>query len=468
MIRFLAGLALACLISAPALADNVSSAEALNVLNDEVNLNLAGNRSAGFHLAAGTLAATLTPEVFVGAAWVATQFVNPADNTAAATLVLTNPNSATTRSIVVHGGATIVRVRISAFTSGTANGTIVVAGAPGALLVEGVVSGTALPVSIGAGALSVVGGGAEATALRVTVANDSTGLLSVDDNGASLTVDNAQLSVVGGGAEATAMRVTLANDSTGVLSVDDNGAALTVDWAGTAPPIGAGLEATALRVTVATDSTGVVSVDDNGGALTVDWNGTAPPIGAGIAATALRTTLGSDDPAVASLSVMDDWDETNRAAVNPIAGQIGIAGGTGVDAATVPRVSLATNVALPAGTNNIGDVDVEIIGAAVPVGTVASAQTADFTAAAAAANLRLFSWTIRESAASAGAATVVLRHDVTGCDGTEVVALIELAANQSVGMEYGDRGRAIPNGLCVDVLAGTVDFAADTLVEAAP
>ena len=37
--------------------------------------------------------------------------------------------------------------------------------------------------------LNVVGGGAEATALRVTIANDSTGLLSVDDNGSSLTVD---------------------------------------------------------------------------------------------------------------------------------------------------------------------------------------------------------------------------------------------------------------------------------------
>jgi hypothetical protein len=34
------------------------------------------------------------------------------------------------------------------------------------------------------------GGGAEANALRVTVANDSTGVLSVDDNGGSLTVDN--------------------------------------------------------------------------------------------------------------------------------------------------------------------------------------------------------------------------------------------------------------------------------------
>jgi hypothetical protein len=34
---------------------------------------------------------------------------------------------------------------------------------------------------------------------------------------------------VGGGTEATAQRVTIANDSTGVLSIDDNGGSLTVD-----------------------------------------------------------------------------------------------------------------------------------------------------------------------------------------------------------------------------------------------
>jgi hypothetical protein len=53
--------------------------------------------------------------------------------------------------------------------------------------------------------------------------------LSVDDNGASLTVDNAALSVTGGGVEASALRVTIASDSTGVVSVDDNGASLTID-----------------------------------------------------------------------------------------------------------------------------------------------------------------------------------------------------------------------------------------------
>jgi hypothetical protein len=56
----------------------------------------------------------------------------------------------------------------------------------------------------------------------------------------------------------------------------------------------------------------------------------------------------------ASASVLDDWDESDRAKVNLIAGQAGIAGGTGVDGATVPRFTLATNVPLPAGTNAIG------------------------------------------------------------------------------------------------------------------
>jgi len=77
--------------------------------------------------------------------------------------------------------------------------------------------------------LSVVGSGTEATAQRVTIATDSTGVLSVDDNNSSLTVDNAALSVVGSGLESTALRVTIATDSTGVLSVDDNGSSLTVD-----------------------------------------------------------------------------------------------------------------------------------------------------------------------------------------------------------------------------------------------
>lgn len=47
--------------------------------------------------------------------------------------------------------------------------------------------------------LSTTGGGTEATALRVTIASDSTGVLSVDDNGSSLTVDGTVTANAGTG-----------------------------------------------------------------------------------------------------------------------------------------------------------------------------------------------------------------------------------------------------------------------------
>lgn len=60
--------------------------------------------------------------------------------------------------------------------------------------------------------------------------------------------------------------------------------------------------------------------------------------------------------ASASLSVMDDWDETDRAKVNPIVGQAGLQGGSGAVSANTLRTVLATDVALPAGSNAIGAV----------------------------------------------------------------------------------------------------------------
>jgi len=70
-----------------------------------------------------------------------------------------------------------------------------------------------------------------------------------------------------------------------------------------------------------------------------------------------RVILATDDPAVAllgtidadtgsiltALQIMDDWDESDRAKVNPIAGQAGIAAGSGAVDALTPRVILATD-----------------------------------------------------------------------------------------------------------------------------
>lgn len=188
--------------------------------------------------------------------------------------------------------------------------------------------------------LSVVGGGVEAAAQRVTIASDSTGLLSVDDNGGSFTIDSPQLpaalaaggglkveGVAGGvaqpisaaslplptGASTSALQtqpgvdigdVTINNAAGGsAVNIQDGGNSITVDGTvavsgsvaitnAALSVVGGGVEATALRVTIASDSTGLLSVDDNGGSLTVDavtW-----PLPTGAATAALQTQPGVD------------------------------------------------------------------------------------------------------------------------------------------------------------------------------
>lgn len=68
-----------------------------------------------------------------------------------------------------------------------------------------------------------------------TVTGTVTANLSATDNAVLDTIEtNTDFgTVTGGGTETGALRVTLANNSTGVLSVDDNGGALTVDNGGT-------------------------------------------------------------------------------------------------------------------------------------------------------------------------------------------------------------------------------------------
>ncbi len=68
----------------------------------------------------------------------------------------------------------------------------------------------------------------------------------------------------------------------------------------------------------------------------------AKQISASVQLSAVETG-GNLATAVASLSVMDDWDETDRAKVNLIVGQAGVAAGNGAMGATVIRTCLATD-----------------------------------------------------------------------------------------------------------------------------
>lgn len=81
-----------------------------------------------------------------------------------------------------------------------------------------------------------------------------------------------------------------------------------------------------------------VNVQDGGNSLTVDGTVTAN------AGTNLNTSLlaleagGNLAAAATSLAIMDDWDESDRAKVNPIVGQAGVQGGAGVVTALTQRI----------------------------------------------------------------------------------------------------------------------------------
>lgn len=192
------------------------------------------------------------------------------------------------------------------------------------------------------------------TTITGTVAVTQSGTwdeVGINDSGNSITVDNAQLSVVGGGTEATAMRVTIASDSTGVLSVDDNGGALTVDGTVAATQSGTWTVQpgnTANTTAWKVDASSVaVPVTDNSGSLTVDYATT----GSGTATGALRVELPTNGTGViATVGAVTAITNALPAGTNAIGK---LSANSGVDIGDVDVTSIS------AGSNLIGDVSLQ-------------------------------------------------------------------------------------------------------------
>lgn len=192
--------------------------------------------------------------------------------------VIQDPNTTTKAKVVTTSGGALqvscVGGTCSGGGGGTAQWTTVDGGhvaiwdgtdvaqvTTGRLLVDG--SGVTQPIS---GTVAATQSGAWSVTLGAGTAN--VGDIDV------LTVP-APLSTTGGGGEATALRVTVANDSTGVLSVDDNGSSLTVDgtvtvgtfpdnepfnvaqWGGSATTLGQKAMAASVPVVIASDQSAI-------------------------------------------------------------------------------------------------------------------------------------------------------------------------------------------------------------------
>ena len=90
-------------------------------------------------------------------------------------------------------------------------------------------------------------------------------------------------------------------------------------------------------VNVKVNPSGTLEVNANQG--DDPWNCDITANSIGLATEATLGTIDTDTGNIAtSVGIMDDWDETNRAAVNLIASQVGVAGNAGVIGATTQRV----------------------------------------------------------------------------------------------------------------------------------
>jgi len=124
----------------------------------------------------------------------------------------------------------------------------------------------------------------------------------------------APLSLTGGGVEAAALRVTLASDSTGVLSVDDNGGVLTVDGSVTANA-GTNLNTSALAL----EAGGNLAAATTALQIMDDWDNAASD-GASVSGDVAHDAADAGEPvkvgakaetSPAGITLVADGDRTN-------------------------------------------------------------------------------------------------------------------------------------------------------------
>ncbi len=214
-----------------------------------------------------------------------------------------------------------------------------------------------------------------------------------------------------------------------------------------------------------------------------------------------------------AVEIIDDWDESNRAKVNPIVGQAGIAAGAGAVGATVPRMTLASDdpavaklgtidtdtgtlagavsgsemqvdvvAALPTGSNTIGVVDLGATDNAVldTIDAVLDTIKVDTEAIETAVELQVYG-----GGTEAAAQRVTIANDSTGVvtvDGTvtanpasgtidtvtTVTALTDITGGVVPGVGATDLGKAIQSAQgTADTGVGALAVRNDSLADLA-
>lgn len=285
---------------------------------------------------------------------------------------VTIDNSTGGSAVNIQDGGNTITVDGAVTTSGTVTEASASAIKTAVEALDNAVDGNYLNVNLNVAGTDVnSGAGTEANALRVTIANDSTGLISIDDNGGAITVDGT-VAVTNAGITSIDGKITACNTgavviSSGTITTITNSVAVTNAGITTIAGAVTGTEMqcdvlTMPTITVnshAVTNAGTFAVQVDGNALTslqlidnaVDGNylnvnlnvaGTDVNSGAGTEANALRVTIANDSTGV--LSIDDNGGAiTVDGTVTATHGITGIAHGVQVVTTAGTDVALAAS-----------------------------------------------------------------------------------------------------------------------------
>lgn len=151
------------------LGGDLFTAGALGALSASVTVPMAGFQSVGFHMDNGTFRGTIAPEISIdnGVNWVSTFWETPNTGAKTSTLAIAANYAPVERNIIVPCGVSHARVRVTAYTSGTANALIRATQIGRNVISSESATGSAIPTT----ALMV--GGTDATNLRALLVDTS-------------------------------------------------------------------------------------------------------------------------------------------------------------------------------------------------------------------------------------------------------------------------------------------------------
>jgi len=264
---------------------------------------------------------------------------------------------------------------------------------------------------------------------RVTLASDDPGVAllgTIDTDTSVIAGDTTSLDgkiVVGAGTEAGAVRVTLATDSTGLVSVDDNGGSLTVDGTVTANPASGTID-TVTTVGTVTTVTNDVNIADGGNSITVD--------------SGAAFTVQEDGAALTALQVIDNIVHVDNAAYTLTTDSgvmaMGFAGTQSVNANDAAALACETDGSLHI---HDGGNTITVDGTVVVTATNLDCQSGGVDMATAAGQLVDGHNVTIDNAAGASAVNIQDGGNTITVDGTVAVTGVATAANQLPAISGG-------------------------------